>query len=61
MLEHKENVVKITCDKCGKSDEANKDRHNEIFYFLGWALIRGAKELTHLCENCKPKKPIDEP
>lgn len=55
MLEYKVNTVKITCDKCGRSDEAAKNKHDEIFYFLGWLLTREDEKSIYLCENCKKR------
>ena len=55
MIKHENGNTTITCDKCGKSDDAPSGSYNEYFSLLNWTLNKGRKYM-HLCWNCLPAK-----
>lgn len=55
MLQTANGITTITCDKCGKSDNAKEDISNKSFFLNGWGLNPRAKKYTHLCRRCQTK------
>lgn len=55
MLKEENNQVTITCDKCGESKTAGKEKYNEVFWKEGFVL-NGGRKYEHLCFNCLPPK-----
>lgn len=55
MIDRKDDITTITCDKCGHSQDAPSDKYNEIFFASGWALHKGRKYM-HLCNSCLSPK-----
>ena len=47
--------VKIICDKCLYSQEANQENYNEVFFESGWCLKSSARKYKHLCRRCQTK------
>lgn len=52
MLETINMYIKITCDKCGRSQTELLAGSNETFYHDGWTMNRNAKKYIHKCYNC---------
>ena len=55
MIETKEGIVTITCDKCNKTETSNEANYNQVFWDKGFVLNAGRK-YEHLCYECLPKK-----
>lgn len=53
MIEHINMFIKITCDKCSKSQS---EIDQEEFFKGGWTMKRTAEKYFHLCYSCKTKK-----
>lgn len=56
MIENKNGLQTITCDKCGTSDSQTEDIAGLCFYRSGWSLKSNAKKYKHLCFKCQPAK-----
>lgn len=59
MYEEIGEFVKITCDKCERSEIAESEMAGKSFFLSGWALKNNAKKYKHLCFKCQSKKQKD--
>ena len=55
MIETKDDITTITCDKCGHTSVASSTDYNNVFFSEGWALHKGRKYM-HLCNKCLSPK-----
>lgn len=52
-IKYKEKTAIIICDKCKTEQENSIDKYNDIWFALGWKLIKKRSgKFIHLCENC---------
>lgn len=52
-IKYKEKTAIISCDKCKTEQENSIGKHNDIWFALGWSLIKlHDGKAIHLCENC---------
>lgn len=58
MIKTENEIITITCDKCGRSSIASKVNYNDVFFEEGWSLHKGRKYI-HLCRKCLSKKSRD--
>lgn len=55
MINKKDGLVTIKCDKCGKEATGSESTYNDVFWAYNWVLNRGRK-YEHLCFDCAPSK-----
>ncbi len=56
MFKNSDNIVTITCDKCGKQETATPSNYNDVFYKSGWSINPSNRKNIHLCKKCTDKQ-----
>lgn len=53
MVKTENDILTITCDKCGVSESHPTFIAQELFFENGWALFSRAKKYKHKCRRCQ--------